>query len=282
MIRIDNVVTKAISKLGGSYDYSVCYLVGNSLLIDTGFPWARRSMQKNFLKLGLTDTLKVTVNTHSHEDHVGNNDLLLEITTSKIFAHLSGIYSIKYPTHLPWYRNFMFGPPPSSKVEPIPDIIEAEGYRFDVIHTPGHSPDHICLYEPDKRWLFSGDLYISADLDSQLREVDGHAWIKSLEKVIALKPQWMFDAHGVVVSGEDNVRDVLNEKLQFLIALRDTIFTVAETSSSENEIIEKVFNEHNFVNLLSFNEGWLSLLTCTDFSRRNVVQSFLKNKHDQV
>ena len=28
------------------------------------------------------------------------------------------------------------------------------------IHAPGHSPDHICLFEPERGWLFSGDTYI--------------------------------------------------------------------------------------------------------------------------
>ncbi len=83
LIRIDNILTRAISKLGGSYDYSVSYLIDKTLLIDTGFPWARKSMKKHFILNGLCNTIKYTVNTHSHEDHIGNNDLIKEITTSK-------------------------------------------------------------------------------------------------------------------------------------------------------------------------------------------------------
>lgn len=37
------------------------------------------------------------------------------------------------------------------------DRIEAGGYRFQCIHTPGHSLGHTCLYEPDKKLLVAGD-----------------------------------------------------------------------------------------------------------------------------
>lgn len=44
----------------------------------------------------------------------------------------------------------------------IPDRLYTDRYRFAVLHTPGHSNDHICLLEPDEGWLFSGDLFLSA------------------------------------------------------------------------------------------------------------------------
>jgi ribonuclease/clavin/mitogillin len=278
IIKVDNWVTKAISALGGNYDYSVCYLVDNTLLIDTGFPWARRSLKKKLIETGLDKKITTVVNTHSHEDHVGNNDLIMEITSAKIYAHPIGINAIKFPVENPWYRSFMFGSPPSSKAEPVAGKITCGNYEFEVHHMPGHSPDHICLFEPHRRWLFSGDLYISTDLDSQLREVDGNAWIESLEKAIALKPLWLFDAHGVVISGEAEVNEVLSNKLAFLRSLRKRIFEVSETATSVNQIIQMVFDKNNFVNKLSFSDGWLSLLTSSDFSRGNLVNSFLKYK----
>lgn len=278
VIKTDNWVTKAISLLGGNYDYSVCYLVNDTLLIDTGFPWARRSLRKKILELGLDKRIKTVVNTHCHEDHVGNNDLILELTEAKIYAHPIGINAIKYPIENPWYRNFMFGPQPSSKAEVVPEEFIFGTFHFQVLHMPGHSPDHICLFETNKKWLFSGDLYISADLDSQLKEVDGNIWIESLERAVKLNPTWMFDAHGIVISGQENVQKVLVEKLEFLKSLRDRIMIVAENATSINQITKEVFNEKDFVNQLSFSEGWLSLLTCSDFSRGNLVSSFLKIK----
>lgn len=37
------------------------------------------------------------------------------------------------------------------------EIFEYGGYTFVAIHTPGHTPGHMCLYEPDKKYMFTGD-----------------------------------------------------------------------------------------------------------------------------
>jgi glyoxylase-like metal-dependent hydrolase (beta-lactamase superfamily II) len=30
--------------------------------------------------------------------------------------------------------------------------------RFDVLHTPGHTPGHVCFHEPNEKVLFDGDV----------------------------------------------------------------------------------------------------------------------------
>lgn len=276
-IKVDNFITRAITKIAGNYDYSVCYLIDNSLLIDTGFPWARRSIRKFLLESGAYDTIKTVINTHSHEDHTGNNDLLLNITRANVYAHRLAIKSIKYPSELPWYRNFMFGPQEATIVSEIPSLVKTNNFRFQVLHTPGHSPDHICIFEKEKKWLFSGDLYVAADLDSQLSDVDGNQWIKSLEMVLNLKPKCLFDGHGKVVQGEKEVEQLLREKITFLRTLKNRILEEAKNPIPISEITKRVFNKKTFVNQMTFSEGWLSLLTGSDFTRNNMVRSFLKD-----
>src|SRR5437660_797452 len=50
-IRINNAVTRALSRFGGGYDYAVCYVVDDTLLVDTGFPWARRCLRQTLIGL---------------------------------------------------------------------------------------------------------------------------------------------------------------------------------------------------------------------------------------
>ena len=61
--------------------------------------------------------------------------------------------------NLRFYQRIVWDWPKRSKGTAIGSTIDAGNYRFEVIHSPGHTDDHICLYEPDKKWLFTGDLF---------------------------------------------------------------------------------------------------------------------------
>jgi glyoxylase-like metal-dependent hydrolase (beta-lactamase superfamily II) len=275
-IRIDNLITRALSRFSGGYDYAVCYLVDGSLLIDTGFPWARRRLKKALIELGADRTITTVVNTHYHEDHTGNNDLVAELCGARVLAHAEAVPEIRFPVELPWYRSFLFGPARVAEVTPIGPAVVTEHLRLEVIETPGHCPGHICLLEPNKRWLFSGDLYVAADLDSQLGDADGPQWIASLERVLELRPAWLFDAHGSIFAGQQAVHRQLQRKLEFLRAIRDRVHRHATHSQTIQQLTRRVFDRRDLVAWLSFGDGWLSLITGSDFSRGNIVKSFLR------
>ncbi|MEK6249643.1 MAG: MBL fold metallo-hydrolase [Planctomycetales bacterium] len=276
-IRIDNLLTRLLSRFSGGYDYAVSYLVDGSLVIDTGFPWAHRRLRKTLIELGADRTIKTVVNTHYHEDHTGNNDLFAELCNAHILAHAEAVPEIRFPKELPWYRSFLFGPSAIAEIKTIGGAVETEHLRFEIINTPGHCPGHICLYEPEKRWLFSGDLYVAADLDSQLADANGPEWIGSLEAVLKLKPVWMFDAHGSLFEGAEAVERQLRRKLDFLKAIRDRVKCHATHGQTIQQLTRKVFDRRDLVAWLSFGDGWLSLITGSDFSRGNIVKSFLPN-----
>jgi glyoxylase-like metal-dependent hydrolase (beta-lactamase superfamily II) len=67
-----------------------------------------------------------------------------------------------------------------------------------VIPTPGHSPDHICLFEAQQGWLFSGDAYIGGK-DRALRAgYDIHGIIASLKRLSELPVTTIFSGSGTV------------------------------------------------------------------------------------
>jgi glyoxylase-like metal-dependent hydrolase (beta-lactamase superfamily II) len=275
-IRIGNVLTHALSELGGGYEYAVSYLVDGTLLVDTGFPWARRCLKATLIGLAANRTIACVVNTHYHEDHTGNNDLLAEMTGARIVAHPLAVPEIRFPPELPWFRNFLFGPGCPVEVEPIPPEIKTSRFRFEVQDMPGHCPGHVCLFEPERRWLFSGDLYVAAELDSQLCDADGPAWIASLRQAMALHPACLFDGHGTVILGEEAVTALLRRKLDFLLTIQERALDAAGKAQTLREITRKVFDRRDLVDHLSIGEGWLSLLTASNFTRSQFLKSFLR------
>ena len=77
------------------------------------------------------------------------------------------------------------------------DLIEAGATRLRVIHTPGHTSDHICLVlEPDNV-VFSGDTVLGQGTSVvDPPEGDMAAYVKSLQKLRALEPATIYPGHG--------------------------------------------------------------------------------------
>lgn len=128
-------------------------------------------------------TITRIVNTHFHEDHIGGNGLLqnqrdgLEILAHPLALPVLANPRETQPLHL--YRKLFWGWPEPSIGKPLADgaVVETAKYSFQAIHTPGHSPDHICLYEPEHGWLFSRS-YLSALLCHPKRGAVPHRSIR--------------------------------------------------------------------------------------------------------
>jgi glyoxylase-like metal-dependent hydrolase (beta-lactamase superfamily II) len=77
-------------------------------------------------------------------------------------------------------------------------VMIADGESLVVIHTPGHSPDHVSFWHEPSRTAFTGDLVtqgssvmIEASKGGDLRQ-----YLASLERVLRLEPRRLLPAHG--------------------------------------------------------------------------------------
>jgi glyoxylase-like metal-dependent hydrolase (beta-lactamase superfamily II) len=99
--------------------------------------------------------IKYIVNTHSHIDHVMGNREMVKKTGARIVIHESDAGTLVRP---PAYLLEMFNAtasPPADVLVREGDLIEAGGVSLRVLHTPGHSPGAICLYQ--EGMVFTGD-----------------------------------------------------------------------------------------------------------------------------
>jgi glyoxylase-like metal-dependent hydrolase (beta-lactamase superfamily II) len=86
------------------------------------------------------------------------------------------------------------------------DKISMDPFEFQVLLTPGHSPGHICLYEPNKKYLFSGDHVLAETVPNvsyhpQSGENPLGDYVKSLQGMADLEVRFVFPGHGSVFSG---------------------------------------------------------------------------------
>src|SRR2546425_770133 len=123
------------------------------------------------------------VTPHPHEAHGGTRGLLAGELHITPLAHRSGVARLgESDAQPPLYRRVAWGARPPVSVAPLTQQLETPQFRFQVIHTPGHAADHVALFEPERGWLFSGDLYLAPRLRYLRADEDVYAMMDSLRR----------------------------------------------------------------------------------------------------
>jgi glyoxylase-like metal-dependent hydrolase (beta-lactamase superfamily II) len=253
------VKVKMARDIPGPIQYHTsCYWV-DGLLIDTGCAHCSPEFGRTIRELPLSQV----VNTHCHEDHIGNNRQC-QARGAAIQAHALALPYLADPLALKLhpYRHVFWGTPPPSTGRPIADTIVTERHRLQVIPTPGHSRDHIALYEPTMGWLFTGDAYVGGR-DRALRAgFNIHQIIASLKKLSELPTARIFPASGSVVS---DPAAALASKIAYLEETGEKVLALHAKGRSASQIRDALFGR----------EMTIAYVTLGNFSGLNLVRSYL-------
>jgi glyoxylase-like metal-dependent hydrolase (beta-lactamase superfamily II) len=234
------------------------YLV-DGLLIDSG-PAHTAEELTEFLK---GKGVKMVVNTHYHEDHIAANALLKERYGVELLAHPLAVSKINQPAKLYPYQEEVWGYPVPSQVKEIGNNITTQHFRFEVIYTPGHDRDHICLFERKHGWIFTGDLFVGTRPNVVRPMDDVRQIIADLKRVKDLKPHILFPAPGNV---RTEPAPVLERTIRYLEDLGQKVMELHDKGLSPAEIMKQIFG----------NEAPIAELTQQQFSSLNMVKSLLK------
>ncbi|MBD3415681.1 MAG: MBL fold metallo-hydrolase [Candidatus Altiarchaeales archaeon] len=100
------------------------------------------------------------INTHCHYDHVAANPGILETGEITCYCHNIDAQAIEKGDGSLQLAGLFGEEPVRHRVDQhLEDgnTIDLGGVALEVLHTPGHTPGSICLYEPGERVLFTGD-----------------------------------------------------------------------------------------------------------------------------
>jgi glyoxylase-like metal-dependent hydrolase (beta-lactamase superfamily II) len=233
----------------------------DGLLIDTGCPATGREL----VAWCRGRDVRQVVNTHHHEDHAGGDRALQKTLGLPIAAPPQAVSILANFPRLQFYRRMVWGQPGDVVVEPLGDAIETGHYDFTVIPTPGHSPDHVCLFEREQGWLFGGDLFIHERV-RYLRddEILGDI-LKSLRRALALRPRLLICSHAGFV--EDAC-----EAIERKIAYWESLAEQARALRRQGFLLPEV------VNRLLGPEDMMARLSGRHFTKLNLVRALLEEE----
>ncbi|MGI8927050.1 MAG: MBL fold metallo-hydrolase [Tepidiformaceae bacterium] len=221
--------------------YVLPYLIrdgGDTVLVDCGWNTdsAYAALEEGMREHGTHPTeISKLVITHVHPDHYGMAGRLKQLSSCDVVIHEKDaeVITARYLAPKGLTEDMsrfmqMNGVPPLDSpamsmgsmgmlgmvAAVLPDtslkggeVIKAGDFDFEVIWTPGHSPGHICLYEPNRKILLTGDHILPTITPNVSIHAQTHGsplgdYMRSLEKLVDLDVEWVLPAH------EFEVRDL--------------------------------------------------------------------------
>ena len=174
----------------------------------------------------LTSRPVVVLNSHTHDDHVGDNwrfqfvygmdtaftranakgsreDAQAEITPGQICGALPKNFNPKTYATKPWHVSLFV----KNGFK-----INLGGRTLEIISTPGHTPDAISLIDSENGLLFTGDTYYPAPIWLYRPETDFDAYVASVKRLVALAPEikLVLGAHNIPVAQPDVLAKLLD------------------------------------------------------------------------
>jgi len=203
-----------------------------NILIDTGIITKFNSL--NYLlttEVGLKiEDINLVINTHEHFDHISSNSYL----HCPISAHRWAATKIQHTDELitkgkKWGIDLT-----DLKINIWLDdrnIFDLGNVILKIIATPGHTSGSICIYEPDKQYIFTGDTLFKGATSNIYESGSISEYIYSLKILSDLKIKSFFPGHGMYVIGKNNVNQEIESSIEnAMMELQSFIYNIKSRS----------------------------------------------------
>jgi alkyl sulfatase BDS1-like metallo-beta-lactamase superfamily hydrolase len=195
--------------------------------------------------------IKTIIYTHSHRDHVSGATIFAEGGTPEVLAstkysddslfvasaHPQPVKAMQVRTKRQFGIGLSYpdeiigigvGPgarplqgmgagniPPTRRIGEEGESFSKYGIDLELVMAPGETPDHMVVWYPEKKILFSGDNFyrafpnLYAIRGTAYRDYD--TWADSLDQLMAFEPEVLAPGHTKAVFGAAQIKEVLTD-----------------------------------------------------------------------
>jgi glyoxylase-like metal-dependent hydrolase (beta-lactamase superfamily II) len=224
----DDVTLIAESFIKAFYRCNIWHVRGRDrdLLVDSGMGVVSLRAQVPLV----TERPCLAVASHTHFDHIGSHHEFATRLVHGAEAELLARPTRRNTLADPYVTDEIFTrlPPapyvsaeyavrgaPATRLLADGDIVDLGDRRFEVIHTPGHSPGGIALFEAATGILFSGDIVYDGPLIEDTYHADARAYVASMRRLLGLPVRIVHGGHFPSFAGvrlREIIRDWLADK----------------------------------------------------------------------
>lgn len=162
--------------------------------------------------------------THTHSDHAPGATRLAKVTGAEVLAFSTREKSVKVDRAIGEGAK-----------------IDGTEFRLEVLHTPGHAPNHLCFHLVEERMLFTGDTILGGmySVVSPSTGGDMAQYFSTLERLRKLRLRSLAPGHGELI---EEPRARIDEYLQHRKAREQQILRlVRKRPSSVKSIVAALY-----------------------------------------
>ena len=191
-------IVKGVEIFGGVEQEPNIYVVDGELVIDCGtgsiFSDVRKAIEGRYEVY----KIKKIANTHGHFEHAGGTKKFRDWLKAEVMAHQNDRVMFEEGTNnLAELFDQVHRVVTIDRFLRDGATLKTTNFSFQIVHAPGHTPGSICLYEPEKRILFTGDTLFEDSIGRfDLPGGDKDKMYSTLLKLLELNVQYVFPGHG--------------------------------------------------------------------------------------
>jgi len=282
LVPVTDGLFQVVGRHQGRFPSSHSFLVLDDLtaLIDTGCGLELLERIREVYRLDLI------INSHGHPDHSSGNWLFPDVP---LHAPMEGADS--HGMLVPLSHRLAGNGPLAERWrqwvgdtmgfrDRAPTAFYEHGHVFDfgnlklqAIHTPGHTRDHYCFFEPERKILLSSDIDVTpfgpwyGHRESSLAD-----FRKSIDLVRALEPKILASSHLDVL--EDGIDEALDRYARVFDQRNGAILNLLNGSASLTELVDSapIYGRHPYApELLRYWEGLMIELHLEELAERGLV-----------